>query len=179
MIFCSLTISLITDAELLYWWVSNLGHGKVRSCRTCKPHGLRPSLSKRIAAFALVSGAVYVDQLPCNLTSVKIPCNPGRCHIPMLEFHGGNDTIINYLGGERKQACLPTIPHWEQEWALRDELSLRNRTIHLTNDTLLYTHGEYWETGLVQHIYEPHINHDWPSTVVKDDKIQIGHILLL
>ena len=52
--------------------------------------------SKRIAAFAPVSGAYYQDvpEDACNAETVPIECNPGRCPIPIIEFHGTADTTI-------------------------------------------------------------------------------------
>jgi poly(3-hydroxybutyrate) depolymerase len=134
-----------------------------------------PLLSIRIAAFAPVSGAFYVNTLPCNSSKVTIPCNPGRNNIPMLEFHGGDDTTISYAGGERKGECLPLIPHWIQEWALRDELGLHNSTSNLSTDSFVIMFGEGQRKGLVTHVFDPNIGHDWPSTVPNADNELPGH----
>lgn len=132
-------------------------------------------LSARFAAFAPVSGAYYIDELPCYPSQVQFPCNPSRPDIPFLAFHGGNDTIISFQGGERKNECLPSIPHFIQEWARRDHLdSRKNSTKHLTSDTVAYSFGP---TGLVRLVYDAVIGHDWPSTVPNDDNQQVGHIL--
>jgi len=128
-----------------------------------------PLLSRRIAAFAPVSGAFYVDTLPCKPSTVTIPCNPGRDNIPMLEFHGGIDTTIRYTGGKRKGKCLPSIPHWIQEWALRDNLGLQNSTSNLSTDSFVIMFGEGEREGLVTHVFDPNIGHDWPSTVPNSD----------
>lgn len=53
-----------------------------------------PEATKRIAAFAPVSGAFYLTQ---NQTLPA--CTPSRTPIPILEFHGWKDTTIPYLGG--------------------------------------------------------------------------------
>ncbi|KAJ5247226.1 hypothetical protein N7468_002209 [Penicillium chermesinum] len=130
------------------------------------------TLSTRIAAFAPVSGAYYIDTSPCDADTVKIPCNPGRTHIPIIEFHGGNDTTIAYDGGARKGECLPSIPHFVREWAKRDDLdSHKNLTIPIAPDTVLYSFGV---TGLVQHVYDSVIGHDWPSTVPNADNQKPG-----
>ena len=128
-----------------------------------------PLLSRRIAAFAPVSGAFYVDTLPCKPSTVTIPCNPGRDNIPMLEFHGGIDATIRYGGGKRKGECLPSIPHWIQEWALRDNLGLENSTSDLSTDSFVIMFGEGEREGLVTHVFDPNIGHDWPSTVPNSD----------
>lgn len=129
-------------------------------------------LSKRIAAFAPVSGAFYIDTSPCRASTVKIPCNAGRTNIPFLEFHGGNDTTIAYKGGARKGECLPTIPHFIQEWAVRDGLGSKNTSSSVAADTTLYKFGS---DGLVRHIYNSVIGHDWPSTQLNEDNKRNGH----
>lgn len=132
-------------------------------------------LSKRIAAYAPVSGAYYIDTLPCLPSTVSIPCSATRKDIPILAFHGGNDTTISYLGGERKNECLPTIPHFIQEWAIRDGLGVSNVTTPVAADTVAYTFGRGAETGSVGLIYESNIGHDWPSTEPNADNTVAGH----
>lgn len=132
-------------------------------------------LSTRIAAFAPVSGAYYIDASPCHPESVKIPCSPGRKHIPFLAFHGGNDSVIDYNGGKRKQECLPSIPHFIQQWAIRDGLGSDNNTSPVADDTVLYKFGRDANEGLVEHIYDSVIGHDWPSTAPNHDNSLKGH----
>ena len=96
----------------------------------------------------------------------------------MLAFHGGNDTTIAYLGGERKNECLPTIPHFIQSWAARDGLAEpQNKTIPVAADTVLYQFGDasWTTTGLVGLYYESNIGHDWPSTEPNSDNQASGH----
>ncbi|XWW94140.1 hypothetical protein V2A60_002082 [Cordyceps javanica] len=131
--------------------------------------------STRIAAFAPVSGAFYVDTSPCHPDTVQLPCNPGRKSIPMIEFHGGNDSTIHYEGGTRKKECLPSIPHFVQQWAVRNGLGLQNQTSNIADHTTSYTYGTGANTGLVRHIYESDIGHDWPSTSPNKDNSRDGH----
>lgn len=131
------------------------------------------TLSQRIAAFAPVSGAYYVDTLPCNPSTVNISCSPGRKDIPILAFHGGDDSTIAYFGGERKNACLPTIPHFIQEWAIRDGLGDKNVSTPLAAGTVTYKFGG--DMGLVGLVYESDIGHDWPSTEPNSDNTVSGH----
>lgn len=125
-----------------------------------------PTLSTRIAAFAPVSGAYYINTLPCSPDTVEVPCQPGRTDIPIIAFHGGADNIISYTGGERKHECLPSIPHWIREWASRDGLGTENRTIPFAPDAVLYQFGESHRqtAGLVELVYDSVNGHDWPST---------------
>ncbi|KAJ5611173.1 hypothetical protein N7510_007892 [Penicillium lagena] len=139
----------------------------------CNVLACNTEMSTRFAAFAPVSGAYYIDTLSCMPSTVDIPCNASRKDIPFLAFHGGNDTTISYWGGERKNECLPTIPHFIREWAARDELvSQRNITISLAPDTVIYSFGL---TGLVRLVYDSVIGHDWPSTVPNADNEEAGH----
>lgn len=132
-------------------------------------------MSTSFAAFAPVSGAYYIDTLTCMPSTVEIPCNTTRKDIPFLAFHGGNDTTISYWGGERKNECLPTIPHFIRECAARDGLaSQRNITIPLASDAVIYSFGL---TGLVGLVFDSVIGHDWPSTVPNADNEEAGHHL--
>jgi poly(3-hydroxybutyrate) depolymerase len=142
--------------------------GKSDGAGFCNVLACDPVLSNRFAAFAPVSGAFYSKNTStCVPATVAITCNPGRSKIPMLEFHGGKDSTIPYVGEGRKEECLPSIPHWAQSWAARDGLSLTNQTTDMkgTNDTFIYQFGSGLEFGLVTQIFDKSIAHDWPSTV--------------
>lgn len=117
-------------------------------------------LSRRIAAFAPVSGAFYQTEYGavCDPDMVAIaPCSPGRRDVPVLNFHGLKDATIAYSGGMRRGACLPAIPHWCQTWVEKDGLSLVNRSSGvpgaLSGSTAVrYEWGEGPQQGLVTHI---------------------------
>ncbi|KAM3482976.1 hypothetical protein MY8738_003660 [Beauveria namnaoensis] len=143
------------------------GFCNVLACDACA--------SQRIAAFAPVSGAFYVDTLPCHPDTVKLPCSPGRSNIAFIEFHGGNDTTISYQGGERKNECLPAIPHFVRQWSVRNGLGLHNHSSEIAANTTSYTYGSGADAGLVTHVYESDIGHDWPSTAPNEDNSRKGH----
>ncbi|KAM3440338.1 hypothetical protein NHJ13734_003356 [Beauveria thailandica] len=143
------------------------GFCNVLACDACA--------SRRIAAFAPVSGAFYVDARPCHPDTVKLPCNPGRSNVAFIEFHGGNDTTISYQGGERRSECLPAIPHFVRQWAVRDGLGLQNRSSEIADNTTSYTYGSGADAGLVTHVFESDIGHDWPSTAPNQDNSRKGH----
>ncbi|KAL7929728.1 carbohydrate esterase family 1 protein [Trichoderma chlorosporum] len=149
--------------------------GKSDGAGFCNVLACDKTMSSRIAAFAPVSGAFYINTSPCAPDTVKIPCNPSRHDIPFLEFHGGNDTTINYQGGGRKQECLPSISHFIQQWAARDGLSLHNVTTPISSNTSSYKYGSGANFGLIEHIYDAVIGHDWPSTVPNADNQAAGH----
>lgn len=132
-------------------------------------------MSHRIAAFAPVSGAFYIDTLPCEPDSVPIQCHSSRNNIPFLEFHGGNDSTIHYQGEERKKECLPSIPHFIQQWAVRDGLGTHNVTSPVSSNTVSYKFGTGANFGLVEHIYDAVIGHDWPSIAPNADNQVLGH----
>ncbi|CZT52096.1 related to poly(3-hydroxybutyrate) depolymerase [Rhynchosporium secalis] len=127
-----------------------------------------PQLSKQIAAFAPVSGAFYVPgstSTSCSAQTISIPCNPGRHPLPMLEFHGSDDTTIPYSGGARRGVCLPTVPHWVREWSKREGHGLTNQTTGLYGGRVLkYEYGgAAGKLGIVTHYLVDGLGHDWPS----------------
>lgn len=132
-------------------------------------------LSTRIAAFAPVSGAYYIDTLPCQPSTVTIPCSPGRENVPLLAFHGGNDTTVNFTGGAQRNECLPAISHFIQEWASRDNLGDTNVTTPLANNTVLYSYGTGSDAGMVELVFDSVIGHDWPSTEPNADNERPWH----
>jgi poly(3-hydroxybutyrate) depolymerase len=149
--------------------------GKSDGAGFCNILACDPVLSTRIAAFAPVSGAYYIPSRPCDPSFVAIPCDAARDSIPLLAFHGGNDTTISYSGGRRDGECLPTIPHFINQWARRDGLSEKNVTTSLAKNAVWYRYGEGSDAGLVGLVFESDIGHDWPSTAPNADNEVNGH----
>ncbi|CAK7219806.1 hypothetical protein SEUCBS140593_004016 [Sporothrix eucalyptigena] len=148
--------------------------GKSDGAGFCNVLACDAALSTRIAAFAPVSGAYYVDTLPCEPNTVAIPCSNARANIPLLAFHGGNDSVIAYLGGERKNACLPSVPHWIEAWAARENLGAANNTKPVAADTVIYQYSRPGEPNLVNLVYDSINGHDWPSTAPNADNENAG-----
>jgi poly(3-hydroxybutyrate) depolymerase len=132
-----------------------------------------PVLSRRIAAFAPVSGAYYIDQLDTEAdcedpATVDIPCQQGRTAIPVMAFHGGDDTTIPY-GGEFQTYCLPDVRHWAEDWARRNGLDVgrvSNSSIHGSDNGM----SSSWGNGLVNLVYDgDNIKHEWPSMLPNAD----------
>jgi poly(3-hydroxybutyrate) depolymerase len=171
------TTDIINEVESLYCinYRRITATGKSDGAGLCNILACDSVLSKRIAAYAPVSGAYYVNKLPCSPFTVGIPCSASRKDIPILAFHGGNDSTIAFLGGERKNECLPAIPHFIQEWALRDGLTVNNISTSLGINTTAYSFGHGLRDGLVGLIYESNIGHDWPSTKPNADNTVAGH----
>ncbi|KAL2131919.1 hypothetical protein VTI74DRAFT_4446 [Chaetomium olivicolor] len=134
-----------------------------------------PVLSRQVAAFAPVSGAFYAPNnanngARCDPYTVLSACRNSRSNIPMIEFHGGNDTTIPYAGGQRRRECLPYIPHWAQTWAVRDGLGTTNASYPLTPEATVYQFGTGAENGLVTHVFDgANIGHSWPATIPNCD----------
>ncbi|KAF7590083.1 hypothetical protein BBP40_003285 [Aspergillus hancockii] len=128
--------------------------------------------STKIAAFGPVSGAYYQDvsEKDCHPTTVPVECAPGRSPIPIIEFHGSNDTTIPYGGGGRRGKCLPTIPHFVREWSKRDGYGLHNKTTELYGGHVQkYEYGTGVSFGIVTHYLIDGLGHDWPSVLPNSD----------
>ncbi|WP_051839182.1 alpha/beta hydrolase family esterase [Streptomyces sp. NRRL F-5126] len=65
------------------------------------------SMSRRIAAVTVVSGALYGQH----------GCSPAR-PVPVLDFHGTGDTVIPYAGDPSRD--LPPVMDWAAQWARQD-----------------------------------------------------------
>lgn len=121
--------------------------------------------TKRIAAFAPVSGAFYL-----NADQELPPCNPSRLPIPIMEFHGFKDTTIPYAGGEntRGNANSTNVVTWVDDWAKRDGFEVAaNKTSYLCSGTKKVTRYSWNET--VVHYNYTNLFHDWPSSSPNGD----------
>ncbi|KAI8957188.1 carbohydrate esterase family 1 protein [Daldinia sp. FL1419] len=128
--------------------------------------------SKRIAAFAPVSGAYYIKEVDkeadCHPETVNVPCDAARSNIPIMAFHGGDDKTIKYYGDFRSGACLPAVRSWAKQWAARDNLYQTevNSTIAESENGVVMSYG----SGLVTLVYDgDNIGHAWPSTQANED----------
>ncbi|MGA9398871.1 MAG: PHB depolymerase family esterase [Anaerolineaceae bacterium] len=68
------------------------------------------TLSNRIAAVGIVSGAYLVPEQEC------LPSRP----VPLIAFHGTSDPIVPYHGGpsESFELPFPDVPAWIKDWAV-------------------------------------------------------------
>ncbi|KAF9695139.1 hypothetical protein EKO04_006904 [Ascochyta lentis] len=121
--------------------------------------------TERIAAFASVSGAFYL-----NADQELPPCNPSRHPIPIIEFHGFKDTTIPYAGGinTRGNANSTDVITWVDDWAKRDGFEVAaNKTSYLCNGKQQVTRYSWDET--VVHYNYTNLYHDWPSSFPNGD----------
>lgn len=121
--------------------------------------------TKRIAAFAPVSGAIYLN------ADQKLPaCNPSRLPIPIMEFHGFKDTTIPYAGGinTRGNANSTNVVAWVDDWAKRDGFQVAaNKTSYLCSGSKKVTRYSWNDT--VVHYNYTNLYHDWPSSFPNGD----------
>ncbi|KAF2999278.1 hypothetical protein E8E13_003899 [Curvularia kusanoi] len=121
--------------------------------------------TKRIAAFAPVSAAIYLDA-----DQQLAPCNPSRKPIPIMEFHGFKDTTIPYLGGTNTRGnanSTPIVP-WLDGWVERDGFEIdANKTSYLCSGSRKVTRYS-WDDTVVHYNYT-NLFHDWPSSFPNGD----------
>lgn len=155
------------DEDQLYAAGKSNGGGFSANVLACDPRA-----STRFAAFAGISGAYYQNNLEgdCNGDTVPIPCNPGRKPVPVFTTHGSADPVIPYLGGSRRNRCLPSIPHFMTEWAVRNGVGSHNvsTSSHGVN-VIQYDYGTSDGHAVDTHIWIKDLAHQWPSTVPNDD----------
>ncbi|CAJ2511378.1 Uu.00g070030.m01.CDS01 [Anthostomella pinea] len=126
------------------------------------------------------NGEKEEDDKKCDPGTVPLPCSPSRTTIPLLAFHGGNDTTIAYDGGERGGKCLPAVQHWVAEWVARDNLPAARSEMSRVGSAgdggaMRYVYGTGTEQGLVSFVYDgDRVNHDWPATVNNSDSVAHG-----
>ncbi|EMD67845.1 hypothetical protein GGP41_007499 [Bipolaris sorokiniana] len=121
--------------------------------------------TKRIAAFAPVSGAFYLDA-----NQQPPPCNPSRKPVPLMEFHGYRDTTIPYEGGinTRGNANSSDVVTYVNDWAQRNGYDTRvNTTTYLCDGERKVTRHS-WDDVVVHYNYT-NIGHDWPSSFPNGD----------
>lgn len=119
----------------------------------------------RIAAFAPVSGAFYLDA-----NQQPLPCNPSRTPIPLMEFHGWRDKTIPYGGGinTRGNANSTSIVTYVDDWAKRDGFEVAaNTTSYLCKGKMKVTRYS-WDDVVVHYNYT-NLEHDWPSSFPNGD----------
>ncbi|CBX91904.1 hypothetical protein LEMA_P046100.1 [Plenodomus lingam JN3] len=81
--------------------------------------------NKRIAAFGLVAAATYPDS---SLTEPLFGkgCQPNIAanrHVPILEFHGLNDSVIAYSGNNGNSPASIPVAEFVQSWVTKNRCS--------------------------------------------------------
>lgn len=158
-----LTATYAIDENKIYASGMSNGGGFVANHLACDANA-----ATRFAAFGAVSAAYYqfrdTSRRKCNAESVKIDCNNGGVKVPLLDIHGGEDNTIDYNGGYRRRACLPSVPHFVTSWAERNGMDAANQTSEAYNGKAThYSFGEGEAAGMVQSYYVPTMGHVWAS----------------
>jgi poly(3-hydroxybutyrate) depolymerase len=123
--------------------------------------------SKKIAAFAPVSGAFYLN----STTGKPPPCRTSRKLTPILEFHGFEDKTILYGGGNDSSDRGKTvgIVEWVNRWAKRDGFDpWKNDTESVCPKPYKPALRHSWDDTVI-HYNISNLHHDWPSTYLNDD----------
>ncbi|KAH8733234.1 Alpha/Beta hydrolase protein [Phaeosphaeriaceae sp. PMI808] len=126
--------------------------------------------SKRIAAFAVVSGAFYLDG-----KGKPASCNPGRAKVPLVEFHGFMDKTIRYAGGlnTRKKNKTESIVTYVEDWVKRNKIEdpVTFKPTHLCSGDKLVTKYGWGGAGsdLVMHFNYTNLKHNWPSSTPNNE----------
>jgi poly(3-hydroxybutyrate) depolymerase len=159
----SLVLKLCIDPDKIYAAGQSNGGGFAANILACDPVA-----SRRIAAFAGVSGAYYqgTSDANCKPLTVPIVCNAGRKHIPILDIHGLKDDTIPYTGGVRRNRCLPTLTHFMTAWAQRNGLGESYSQSNLNNNHVkkMEWGGSKGELkGLNTHYSIDNMGHTWPN----------------
>ena len=126
----------------------------------------REDTASILAAFVTASPALYEG------THSFSGCDPGR-PIPLISFHGLNDTVIPYTGKQGKQAT-PDVDTWRAEWAERNgcpsnggDLPAPGVSVSVYNGSTL---NSTWicPSGPVQGYSIDGLGHSWPTALGLD-----------
>ena len=121
------------------------------------------TLSGRIAAFAIASGAFYKASALGGEPLFE-RCKINRSPIPIVEFHGSEDPVIHYDGKTTPDGHTFSLPQWLDDWAERNKCDRLERTN-------LYDGGverSSWKRGdqkdVLVHYYIHGFGLGWPTT---------------
>ncbi|KAF2181662.1 carbohydrate esterase family 1 protein [Zopfia rhizophila CBS 207.26] len=138
--------------------------GGITGLLTCDPKA-----TEKIAAFAAVSGAFYLNREGGELPA----CNPikSRDIIPITDFHGEKDNTI-LCGGrtnERNNSFIISVPTYVNQWAERDGFDANsNVTTTLCGTGAKEVTRYSWDDTVIHYKYK-NLFHDWPSTFPNSD----------
>ena len=131
------------------------------------------TVSSRLAAVAIASGAVYEDD------ALKEPlfsqCSPSYSPLPLMEFHGDKDPVIHYDGVTTPDGPSYSLPEWLQSWAVRNGCTADDEgTINMLYDDNVekVTWSCNGKDDVVTHYYIHGFGHGWPSTTSLENDYQ-------
>ena len=112
------------------------------------------ALPERIAAFAVVSGAIYPASNPS--------CASGS-PVPVIEFHGTADDVIPYDGGIRHDATVAPVPLWLSQVATRNGCDTDPRSESVATGVERQTWSGCHDRGALVHYRIDGGGHVWPG----------------
>jgi polyhydroxybutyrate depolymerase len=113
-------------------------------------------LPDRIAAFATVAGAFYPGTTQGCATSPPVP---------LVDFHGTADPIIDYNGGTSHDTPIPAMADWVQGWADHNRCTTETTTSIGSDVTELAWSGCAGNAP-IDHYRVAGAGHTWPGELV-------------
>ncbi len=129
------------------------------------------TLSRRIAAFAIASGALYKASALHGLPLFK-RCEIKRSPIPIMEFHGSKDPVIHYDGNTTPDGPTFSLPKWLDDWAKRNKCDDVKRTMEYDGNVDRSAWSRDGQQDVLVHYYIHGFGHGWPSTRPLDNDDQ-------
>jgi polyhydroxybutyrate depolymerase len=132
---------------------------------------------KRIYATGISNGGGMTDRVGCTMADIIAAiapdsgaynfwqdCSPSR-PMPVLAFHGLDDNIVPYTGGDPKM-MEPPIPDWAAAWADRDGCaSAPVKTTPVDTVTVQTWSGCQGNAEVILYTLADH-GHSWPGSPV-------------
>ncbi|WP_018681370.1 alpha/beta hydrolase family esterase [Actinokineospora enzanensis] len=113
-------------------------------------------LPNRIAAFGIVAGAFY--------DATQSGCGANPPGVPIIDFHGTNDTIVDYDGDlDSHGETLPAIQTWLAGWAVRDNCTTGPTQTVLDTEVIRYAWSSCQSSVDVVHYKILGHGHTWPG----------------
>ncbi|OZD30761.1 hypothetical protein CH252_40285 [Rhodococcus sp. 06-1477-1B] len=112
------------------------------------------ALPERIAAFAVVAGAIYPETNP--------PC-PSAPPVPVIEFHGTGDDVIPFVGGTRHGAAVAPVSTWVTEMATRNGCGADPESTEVADGVEKQTWTGCRDRGALVHYRIDRGGHVWPG----------------
>lgn len=135
-----------------------------------------PVLNKRIAAFGLVAAATYPDS---SLTEPLFGngCRPGIAagrHVPILEFHGLNDSVIAYNGNNGADPASIPLSDFVQTWVSRNRCTGVTPVVNVIEGRTVTE--SRWSCGgqadVIVHRAIAGFGHGWPGVARQADVLE-------
>jgi polyhydroxybutyrate depolymerase len=129
----------------------------------------------RVYATGISNGGGMADRVACTMADVIAAiapvagaynfwrdCHPSR-PVPVLAFHGLDDNIIPYTGGN-PQAMVPPIEDWAAAWAKRNECASGPEVTRPVDTVTVRTWSNCRDNADVVLYTLAHHGHSWPGS---------------